>query len=214
MLAACGATAHPTHPTDGSIAGLVRDQGSGDPIRSAALQLSSGARAISGANGLYAFDHVAPGRYSVVARFAGQPITIQNIDVRAGEPTFVDVTFTLGEPAPRYIDFADPTRGAITRYHPRGDVTLIEGTVSEVGTRERVVGAVVTAVGGARKDVLQTVTDEQGRYRFVAVEPGTYAISAYYSIGGRGQIEVRRSDIEVARAEGVVVPLWVELAKQ
>ena len=46
------------------------------------------------------------------------------------------------------------------------------------------------------------------------VEPGTYVVSAYYNIGGRGQIEVRRSDIEVARAEGVIVPIWVELSKQ
>jgi hypothetical protein len=38
-------------------------------------------------------------------------------------------------------------------------------------------------------------------------------VSAYYSISGRGQIEVRRSGIQVAAAEAVVVPLWIELAK-
>ena len=94
------------------------------------------------------------------------------------------------------------------------EISLIEGVVSEMQTRERVSGAVVTAVGGPRQETLQTVTDTHGRYRFDSVLPGTYAISAYYSIGGRGQIEMRRSDILVEQKEAVVVPIWLELAKQ
>ncbi len=62
--------------------------------------------------------------------------------------------------------------------------------------------------------MLQTISDDEGRYRFDAVTPGVYAVSAYYAIGGRAQIEVRRSDIHVDGAEAVVVPLWVELAGQ
>jgi hypothetical protein len=213
LLAACGAAQRP-RPTAGSIGGLVRDHGSGDPVGMAQLTLSSGATTTSAPDGLYAIDHVQPGRYTLVARFAGQPVTIRNIDVRAGEATFVDVTFTLGNPEPIVVDFGDPKQGQITRYKPRRDITLIEGTVSEFGTHERVVGAVVTAEGGPRQDVLQTVTDAQGRYRFDGIEPGTYAVSAYYAITGRGQIEVRRSDIQVDRDEGVVVPIWVELSKQ
>ena len=58
----------------------------------------------------------------------------------------------------------------------------------------------------------QTVSDNAGRYHF-ELAPGTYSISAYYSLGGRGQIEVRRSGIDVHAAEAVVVPLWVELAR-
>lgn len=213
LLAACGA-AQRARPTEGSIAGLVRDRGSGEPVGMAQLALSSGATATSAPDGLYAIDHVKPGRYTLVGRFAGQPVTIENIDVRAGAATFVDVTFTLGDPEPIVVDFGDPEQGQITRYKPRRDVTLIEGTVSEFGTRERVVGAVVTAVGGPRESVLQTVTDGHGRYRFDGVEPGTYAVSAYYAITGRGQIEVRRGDIRVDRDEGVIVPIWVELSKQ
>ena len=52
-----------------------------------------------------------------------------------------------------------------------------------------------------------------GRYRFDNVTAGTYAISAYYSIGGRGQIEVRRSDIAVGPYQGVLVPLFIELKR-
>lgn len=214
VLAACGAPQHPPRPTEGAIAGLVRDQNSGQPIATAELQLSTGAHATSARDGVYTFDHVAPGRYTLVGHYAGQPVTVENIVVDAGEATYVDVTFTLGDPKPIVVDLDAAKLDQIRRYHPPDASTLIEGTVNQVGTRERVAGAVVTAVGGPRKDVLQTVTDDQGRYRFEQVEPGTYAISAYYSIGGRGQIEVRRSDIEVAATEAVVVPLWVEVAKQ
>jgi hypothetical protein len=213
LLAACGAAQAP-RPTTGSIGGLVRDLGSGDPVGMASLKLSNGATGTSAPDGLYAIDHVKPGTYSMVATFAGQPITIRNIPVRRGEATFVDVNFTLGNPEPILVDFGDPTQGAITRYKPKREIAIIEGAVSELTTHERVVGAVVTAVGGPRADVLQTVTNDQGRYRFDAVEPGTYVVSAYYNIGGRGQIEVRRSGIEVERAEGVIVPIWVELTKQ
>lgn len=180
----------------------------------ASLSLSNGARTTTAPDGLYVIDDIKPGRFTLTATFAGQPITIKNIDVRAGEATFVDVTFTLGSPDPILVDYGDPSQGAITRYRPKREITSIEGTVSELQTRERVIGAVVTAVGGPKSETLQTVTDNHGRYRFDTVEPGTYVVSAYYNIGGRGQIEVRRADIEVDRAEGVIVPIWVELSKQ
>ncbi len=61
---------------------------------------------------------------------------------------------------------------------------------------------------------LPAVTDDEGRYRFDDVEPGTYVVSAYYSIGGRAQFEIRRSDIAVAGGEAVIVPIWIEVAKQ
>lgn len=214
VLAACGATQRPPRATDGAIAGLVRDRNSGEPVATAELELSNGAHTISARDGLYTFDHLAPGRYTLVGHYAGQPVTIHNIDVDAGQATYVDVIFTLGDPSPQTVDFADEKLSEITRYQPNDGRARIEGTVNEVGTRNRVAGAVVTAVGGPRKDVLQTVTDEQGRYRFEQVEPGTYTVSAYYSVGGRGQIEVRRSHIAVATAEGVVVPLWIDVAKQ
>ena len=172
-----------------------------------------GTRTVSAPDGLYAIDHLKPGRYSLFAKFAGQVVTINNIDVRAGDAAFVDVTFTLGNPDPITVDFGDPTQGEIKRFRPRQDVASIEGVVSEFGSRARVIGAVVTAYGGPRAETLQTVTDAHGRYRFDGVAPGTYAVSAYYSIGGRGQIEVRRSDVVVDAGHGVFVPLWIELKR-
>ena len=129
----------------------------------------------------------------------------------------VDVNFTLGRPEPLQYDYN--SKGAeIDRYRPKSlatkPIALIEGTVNDMQTRQRVPGAVITAVqDNNAQTTQQTVSDDFGRYRFEEVRPGIYAISAYYSIGGRAQIEVRRSGIEVDRAEAVVVPLWIEMQR-
>jgi len=218
-LAGCGAASHPAPaPAFGAIAGVARDHDSGDQIAKAELhlrargELAAAKSRVSDDHGAYNFERLAPGRYSLAAEFAGQPINVENIEVRAGETTYVDLTFTLGRPDPIRVNFGDASQGAIDHYKPQDGVSLIEGTVNDVSTHERVAGAVVTAVR-PDKTTLQTISDDAGRYRFDGVAPGTYAVSAYYSISGRGQIEVRRSGIQVATAEAVVVPLWIELAK-
>jgi len=214
LLAACGAsaaqTAHKARSTDGSIAGLVRDHESGEPLGTAELALSNGRKTTAGGDGLYLLDHVKPGRYSLIARFAGHFVITDNIEVRAGEPTFVDVMIVLTSDEGTVVDLANRKLSEITRFKPKDAVTRIEGTVTELVSRERVAGVVVTAARGREDETLQTVTDDQGRFRFDHVDPGTYAVSAYYSIGGRAQIEVRRSDVHVERGEGVMVPLEVE----
>lgn len=226
-LAGCGARAtghgRPRIST-GAIAGLVRDHDSGDPVAKAEIQVrAQGAirplTTESTDRGLYDVDHLSPGRYQLTARFAGQPFDVFNIDVRAGETTFVDIVFTLGRPEPIRVDYGDPKSSQIDHYRPRhldATVSIIEGTVNDTSTKERVPGAVVTAVsrdGNDQEQTEQTVSDDHGRFRFARLAPGTYAISAYYNISGRGQIEVRRSEIAVAGAEAVFVPLWIELTR-
>jgi hypothetical protein len=220
VLAACGAAQH-AGPNEGAIAGVARDHDSGDPVGKADIHVRvegvlTGARATtSDSKGSYVIDHLRPGRYALSASFAGQPVNVEHIDVAGGKTVVVDLTFTLGRPDPITVDFGNAKEGAIERYHPAhhaADTGLIEGTVTDSGSRERVAGAVVTATCG--NDSLEAVTDDQGRYRFDRVQPGTYVVSTYYSIGGRGQIEIRRSDIAVAGGEGVIVPIWIEIAKQ
>ena len=223
FLAACGGAgvqSTKATSTTGGIAGLARDHDSGDPVAKADIRLRATGQfqpfaTVTSDRGLFDIQKLRPGRYTLSALFAGQPIEVTNIEVRAGEITMVDVTFTLGRPEPIHYDHN--TKGAeIDRYRPKSLAdsagALIEGTVNDTATRQRVPGAVVTAVHDNNVATTQhTVSDDNGRYRFDEVRPGTYAISAYYSIGGRAQIEVRRSGIEVARAEAVVVPLWIEM---
>ncbi|MDQ3368127.1 MAG: carboxypeptidase-like regulatory domain-containing protein [Myxococcota bacterium] len=235
VLAACASTpasSSRARATTGGIAGLARDHDSGDPVATAEVRVGPAAPATGPATatasakphvttssdrGLYDIQNLAPGRYAMRATFAGQPIDVTNIDVRAGEITMVDLVFTLGRPDPIVIDHSVLQGSEIARYRPQqltATQVLIEGTITDIGTRQRVSGAVVTAVRASSTETAQhTVSDDQGRYRFEAMPPGTYAISAYYSVGGRGQIEVRRSGIEVAGAEAVHVPLWIEMQR-
>jgi uncharacterized protein (DUF2141 family) len=229
---ACGSANQPIpryRPSTGGIAGLARDQDSGDPIAKADIVVRSAAatpsatttkpveRATTSSDrGLYDLDRLAPGRYAIAATFAGQTVDVENIDVRAGEVTMVDLVFSLSNPRNVKIDFNNPTNSTrIDRYRPSNltdQTSRIEGTVNDLVTRRRVPGAVVFAVDGAERSQ-QTVSDDSGRYIFDPILPGTYNVSAYYSMGGRGQIEVRRSGIEVAGAEAVFVPLWIEVQR-
>ena len=220
VLAACGSAQHPA-PKLGSIVGVARDHDSGDPVSKATIvvrpegALTAVRTLATDAKGHYVISGLGTGQFSLSASFAGQPVTVDHIAVARGRTAIVDVTFTLGKPDAVMVDFGNPKEGAIDRYHPSRHAAttgLVEGTVSEAGTRVRVAGAVVTATSGGNS--LTAVTDDEGRYRFDDVPPGTYEVSVYYSIAGRGQIEIRRSDIAVAGGEGVIVPIWIEVARQ
>jgi hypothetical protein len=232
-LAGCHAQVRPatgTAATNGAVVGLVRDGGTGEPIIQAELRLradaqrAGGVATRSGRAGLYNFDYVRPGRYRLIASFAGHVVEINNIEVAPDRIATVDVTFPLGGVvvaglprggvAPLLVNY-NPHDETIGRYRPphaNPATGLIEGTVTDTETRERVPGAVITALGGAgTTDARQTVTDDHGRFVFPDLPPGTYAVSAYYSMAKRGQIEVLRSNLDVQGGEAVVVPLWVEL---
>jgi len=167
-------------------------------------------------NGIYTIAGLAPGTYTLTGMYAGQSIDIKDVLVREGESTYVDFTFTLGDPDSHQIVFGDHASD-ITRYHPLDiapSASIIEGTISDVQSRERVPGAVVTAtLDNPEPHTEQTITDDNGRYKFENLTPGTYTVSAYYSIGGRAQVEMQRNKISVSPAEAVVVPLLIELAR-
>ncbi len=208
LLVACGASHHPKPVKLGAITGLVRDATSSVSLAQVDVELGDKSTASSAA-GVYLFDNLPPGQYTLHSRYASQPITVEHIQVDPGTATYVDIAFTLGDLAPIVIDWARTRGDEIQQF--KALVPRIEGTVGDSNTRTRVAGAVVTAALG--EQTLQTITDDDGRYRFDNVDPGSYAISAYYSIGGRAQIEVRRSDVVVKTGGGVYVPLWIELTK-
>jgi hypothetical protein len=56
------------------------------------------------------------------------------------------------------------------------------------------------------------VSDERGRFRFPDGPPGTYTLSAFYQVARRGQIEVRRSGVEAAPGNAVIVPIFIEVS--
>jgi len=223
LCAACASTPHGAapRPTNGSIAGLARDHASGDVIAKVQINIRPQGQVVpiktlTAIDGRYQQPHLAPGKYSVSANFAGQQVSVENIELAAGDPTIVDLDFDLGKPDPVVVDFGDPKDSEIVHFTPKDHQARIEGTVNVRSSHTRIEGAVITVTVTDAKptdETLQAVSDDQGRYRFAPIKPGNYVVSAYYSVGDRAQIEVRRSDIEVAATQGVIVPLWIETAR-
>ena len=218
---ACGATQGPVkRKTHGAITGLTRDGDSAEPLGAAEVHVkrpnAPDLVGVLGRDGMYTIDPVVPGRYTVVGTYARQTVTITNVAVDAGEASYVDIQFTPGRPEPYTIDYTDPEVSEIKTFKTTDKRTLIVGSVADSGSRIRIPGAVVTAYGpaGTYADTLQTVTADDGRYKFEPVTPGVYVVSAYYSVGGRGQIEVRRSDIHVEIGDEVDVPLFIETTRR
>lgn len=123
-LVACGAPQR-ARPTTGAIAGLARDHASGDPIAKVEIRIRADATArqrvtASGDRGAYGVERLPPGRYRVSAAFAGQPLDVLNVEVRAGEVTTVDLVFTLGRPDRIRIDLGAPQQDSGLRAMPAG----------------------------------------------------------------------------------------------
>jgi hypothetical protein len=117
------------------------------------------------------------------------------------------------DPPSEVVIERDTSNRRIDRYRINGmsqEVAFIEGATIDVSSRAAIGGVIVTAWIPGHLDVLQTVSDETGYYRFDDLKPGVYSISAYYSVSHRGQIEIRRSNITVEGGEISIVPLLVD----
>jgi Carboxypeptidase regulatory-like domain len=208
-LAACMSSARP-RPTDGAIGGLTRDRDSGYALGYVTLRLRGVSHVeTSTREGLFGFDHLAPGRYTIDAQYGDLRATLTNVEITRGDVTIVEVDIGDGANERDYAtDALDATIGHFTPTKHDPATGVIEGTITDGKTRRRIGGATITAITGGV--TLQAISDDAGRYHFDPVEPGTYSLSAYYAVSGHGQIEVRRSAIVVEAGHGVRVPLWIE----
>jgi hypothetical protein len=223
LTASCGGTQKKSHvATDGIVLGITRDIDSGDPIALATILIRRQGETFNQATkssdrGLYQFYKLGPGRYNAMASFAGQTITVNDVVVVAGEAVAVDFPFSLANPSHLTLSYGNGLDSAIFRFHPKNttqQTARIEGTLSDNNSRGRVIGAAISLIpDDGAANLQQTVTDEYGQFSFDDVRPGTYSLSSYYALQGRGQVELRRSGITVAAGEGVRVPLWVEVSK-
>jgi hypothetical protein len=217
VAAACHPPA-PPRPTTGAIAGRVRDQDTGTTLARAQLAIQRDGELrptllTAGDDGAYALERLAPGRYDVTASYAGVTIEVDKIDVVAGRRIAVDVDLPLGRPETHHIDFGDLHANDVRLYHPpHADpkACVLEGTVTDVVTRERMPGAVVTATSPALAQAIQVVTDDEGRFTIPDVPPGRYSVSAYYSVESHGTISVEHNLIDLSGGETAAVPLYLE----
>ena len=220
-LPGCGAAAgqfQPAATRDGMLAGMIRTADTGAPVDDAIVVLRrqgelAPVQERTTGTGAYMIARLAPGRYQVKVYRDERTVGDEDVAIVAGRVTGLDLAIgpRLPEPDRRSLDVASGT--PLWRYRPTdGDAAsgAIEGTVSEDAARLRLGGAVVTVADREGRLVADGVTDDEGRYRFDRVPPGVYVVSAYYTLIGRAQFEIRRGEVVVEPGVVVVVPLVLE----
>ncbi len=90
----------------GSIYGVVTDKATGEPIRSAGVELSpGGAKTITGSDGSYEFAELEAGKYTLLLTKTGyEPFVSNEIKVEAGKKVKTDIQLTLEPPSLRIVD--------------------------------------------------------------------------------------------------------------
>jgi hypothetical protein len=224
LLAACHAR-EPARPavTTGAIAGIVRDSVTGEPYPAVLAAHGQDSLEAHGArvgdDGVYRIADLPPGIYdlAVELEIAGTSMQFTGIPVVAGLTTGFDVPVDPAHVEMPPQPFARVESDAIVRFTPDDldpSVGRLQGVVTDVVTRERAVAVVVFATSPAVSEALTTVSDDAGHFEIGDVPPGTYELSAYYTVPRRGQIEVKRSGVEVAAGSAVHVPIYVEFSGQ
>lgn len=127
------------------------------------VTISSGETVNTDENGAYSFAGLKPGTYSVSVPVPSEDyeLTTDNTEVEVfpGEETSSDIGFAL-------------KRGSIV-----GFVWLDENGNGEMDEGEGLEGVTVSRNGDMSAGLPETVTDENGAYSFVGLEPGEYAIT-------------------------------------
>jgi hypothetical protein len=204
----------------GGITGLTWDRDTGYAIAGAQIRAVGPSAlpvlAISAPGGMFDVTGLAAGHYTLHGEWNGQTVEVHDVEVVTGEVTFAKLPFTPAHPELTISDDAT-SLSRITRSHrdELGAAGRIEGFVIDGTSHATIAGAVVTVRVPAdpSRAVQQTSSDERGAFHIDGVAPGSYEISAYYSVAQHGQIEVRRGSVEVGAGDVVDVPLIIEAAR-
>jgi hypothetical protein len=217
VTTACTHGAPARAPSGGMIAGIVRDAQTGAGVGDTVIVLRRPGEIApvqdrSNGDGAFMIPALPPGDYHVAAYLHQRPIGERDVQVRDGELAGVDFTVpAIGQVGP---DLNAPGAPTLWRFRaPDADpaTATIEGTVADAVRGTRLRGAVVAINRTGTYDTYPAIADDQGRYRVDALPPGSYDVSASYTVVRRGALEVRRNRVEVAGGETVVVPLWLEV---
>ena len=141
-----------TPPTTGSITGIVKDYTTGELISNCVVSLNPGGQSKStDASGVYSFDDLDAGTYSLTFKKSGYMDETQEVTVTAGQTTQVNV----------FLKLPPVTTGSIT------------GIVKDYTTGELISNCVVSLnPGGQSKS-----TDASGVYSFDDLDAGTYSLT-------------------------------------
>lgn len=233
VAAACGrapgtpAAEPAADPTAGAIAGLVVDQDTGDPLSFATLEATEWktnkrtvAQVTTGADGDYTIGNLPPGTYLIDVSYRSHRARFFAVPVTAGNTTSLDARLPTRELSSdasyQYVDIANnPVTYAPPREDERSAIGAtstggIRGRVRDIASREDLPGAVVAATNPALRDAIMAIANDDGDYLMRSLPPGTYTLSVYYHLIERGNIEVRRTGVEVVAGEITEIDLHLD----
>ncbi|HUE95249.1 MAG TPA: carboxypeptidase regulatory-like domain-containing protein, partial [Longimicrobiaceae bacterium] len=151
----------------GSIAGVVTDAGTGEPLAGASIQIEGGlVEGITNSNGRYVMTNVAAGSYTLVASMIGYGSQRRTVAVTVGQATVVDFPLPV---APLRLDQLVVTATGDRR---RTEVANVVGSVDA--------DAIVAAVPIASMTQLLT-----------ARSPGVQVMSVGGTVGAQSRIRIR-----------------------
>ncbi len=223
-----GASATPHHsghpgvtPGLGAIRGVVRDVGTGEPISFVTVYAHSPLlhrerSATTEGNGTYRLGELDPGRYRITAYYSDATARYDDVAVRAGKETTVDIRLrATGEADTASIrsTTASPAtdgEAAAPRAPLHSRTGIIEGKVFDGASGASLPGAVVAATAPHLRDARLAMADDQGGFRLLGLPPGSYTLSVYYHLIDRGNIEIRKANVEVRPGRTVEVDLKLD----
>jgi len=208
-------------PRAGAIRGVVRDVGTGQPLSFATVYAHSPAlrnetSATTAGDGQYRLADLDPGEYRITARYSDFTARYEKIAVRAGKETLVDIRILASEGAgdAEYEYSARGPSGTGPAEKPiaptRRRKGTIQGTVLDNVSGTVLPGAVVSATAPHMRDAQFAMADDKGGFRFLGLRPGVYTLSIYYHLIERGNIEVRKANIDLRAGQTVVVDLELD----
>lgn len=215
LLLGCGSPpappVAPAEPAGGVLAGLVRDGAGGEPLGFATVRAWSDRRErgsfTTSSDGRFRIEALPPGSYRVIASYAGRSATASDIQVDLGATTEIEMTV----PAPDPAELTEDRPDLEVSPGPAGPLGAIEGRVVDASTGEPMAGQVISASADVLAEPVYAVSGADGRFRFASLRPGRYALTVYYHLISRGNIEVRRGGITVTAGETSAAELRVDI---
>ncbi|TAL46035.1 MAG: hypothetical protein EPN89_11180 [Methylovulum sp.] len=137
-------------PWDSTVTGHVVDQNSGLPLGGVLVSTGNGQSVLTGADGGFLYQGIAPGTYSVGFTLAG----------------YIDADRTGSLNAGQQVDLGTVGMTAAQ------DVAIVAGVVTSAANNQPLAGVAVTLSGSSNAT---TLTDTAGAYRLV-VPPGSFTV--------------------------------------
>jgi len=193
---------------------VVLDVGTGQPISFATVfahspTLRHETNATSSGDGSYRLSDLSPGTYRVTARYSTFTAKYDGVVVRSGRETTLDIRLLATSNASGQSSGGQAAAHSSNASSANAD-GVIQGSVIDGASGESLPGAVVAATSPHLSDARMAMADDKGGFRLLGLPPGNYTLSVYYHLIERGNIEVRKTNVQLHAGETLRVDLELD----